>query len=407
MIAFAFIISLYSVAFSLNSDKNWEKVSDDLYKNIHFGGEAVLVREMQDRDITDQKSIDALFEKKASTAILDDKNLNTKASSKFDITIENLSGKISIGMQKIAVDGQNLAIPQSVRYLPCGYEISDDGSLSVFSTEIGFWILDSKGDPVKASLNYFDRKTYAQLSDTFSKYHEGGNIFWNEQIKISPDSSKAAYVSNKDCAESKGQSLFLFDLKRNREAILAKSSNGEEYIMRGWLNSSYMLCEKWSDGPNEFYAVSVNGDKVLLDIETERQPYILDTKDNYMAYLLDGMGGNQIRIEKFDAVDLTLDQVQEMKLNGHSVNLGKFSDDCSYFGTTWSPGYGKEEQYLKLISLSSGEEINIDRLPKGVGGNIITDFSFLNGDKLLINIADATGKMLIESTWIYSLNGGE
>ena len=433
------IISLFSTVFS-GTDENWVKVSDDMYIQLPNSNGTVLIRETQDRDIikiadelTSKYRLDSkdnssiqnplviddvnfefekeaaignLFVQNSEISLLTSGKIQSIPQKKYNVSIENSAGELSIGMQKVVIDGKTISVPQSLRYLPYSYIISDDGGLAILSTETGFWAIDQKGNVVKASDDYYNGESYEQLSIIFAKNHgEVGNIFWNEQIKINPDNSMVSYVSNKDCLDSKGQSLYMYDMSTNVETILVKSGGDDAYINRGWLNSDYILCEKWTDKDDtqEFFAISTAGDKIELGSENSKMLYVLDVKGNYVAYLTDGMGGSQISIFKFNGENLSLEFVQSIELHGHSVNQGKFSDDCSLFGTIWSPSDGKAELHIKVADLSSSKETIIGTLPKGDGISIVTDFSFLKDNNLLINLGDVTDKVTEISTWIYTL----
>ena len=420
---------------------NWTFVSDDLYKVLQIKStEPVLIKYLQDKDYEEffesmvvssdsdvnstrnddpdsftvdnmlpdgrtlsdgwEKALMEMVEKKANVKSLKDNKLNTSELSTFTIEVETSSGPEQYRMSTTLQNNKQVTVPLRMTDLPFQFAISPDGTQSVMGTDAGLWHLKNGGKKaVKISKDTYDNKSYKMLQEEFDGQDK---LYWNEGVIFSPDSTKLAYISNKGSlkTEKKKQSLFIYDLISGKESLVKKGVD-EHYVLDGWLNSEFLLSEKWTDNGIGFYAIDLKGKEIDLKLKGDNI-VLLAVKDNHIAYSPDYQT-NLVIIAEFDGMSMnTLDTIN---LDGRLIISGRFSDGATKFACIFAPSKNDRLRHLSIYDLQKKETRTINQLPmKNNKVNIIRDFYFLEGDQMLVNIGEVDKARINESTWIYTFD---
>jgi Tol biopolymer transport system component len=161
----------------------------------------------------------------------------------------------------------------------------------------GKWeLVDPVYNPVAVDLaetlpipDTYNGKTLKELWDYAYQYYDGGrypegfNIDWAVAPIISPDGKTVAYVSNKNCIEVNGLSVFSLDIKTGKETMLLGSSDKYEYYNAlFWVDNDTLICKKIYQNKN-YILCDLDGSAKTIHLKGN-DPNIVAWNGKYFVY---------------------------------------------------------------------------------------------------------------------------
>jgi len=419
----------------------WKLVSKDAYKLVKTGsGDPVLYRILQDREKTmivsmtsekgemggslkeNWKEIrnELMSSFKSIKKIDMDDNLQSAQEEEFDVPYSDSEGdKVEKFFMVNAGSGKSVIIPMEAEGftsnyyigLGCEFVSSNDKTKYLIASDKGLWMLEGNSkNAVMISKKTFNGKSYEELQAEISlKYADSDGtegLFWNDSPIFSPDGSKIVYITNRDCISTGGQSVWLYDLGTGEEKVLTNSS-GEYYRCIGWLSPNHILCQKYSG--EKVYNIVIEDTGKIIDLSLEgKNVEILGTTYSGLIAYAPYYSSNEIFIDKFDTASSAPSRKYQNKINGTLRSGHSFSDDEAKFAYLFAPGDNDTVQYIGIININEASEMLISELPANKEQRIfINSFSWINSEKLLVNLSTVKEGLEEISTWTYSLKGGQ
>ena len=417
----------------------WKLVDKDAYKLVKTsGGDPVLYRILQDREktmivsITSEKGemggslkenwkeirkefVRSIF-KNIKILGMDD-SLKSVQTEEFDVPYADSEGdKVATFFMVTAGSGKSVIIPMEAEDLPFEFVPSNDKTKYLIATVRGLWMLEGSKKAVMISKKTFNGKSYEELQEEMSLKYAGSDgtevIFWNDIPIFSPDGSKIVYITNRDCISTGGQSVWLYDLETGEEKVLA-SGSGEYYRCIGWLSQNHILCQKYSG--DKVYNIVIEDTGKIIDLNLEGENVenidILDTTYSGLIAYAPYYSSNEIFIDKFDAESSAPSRVYSNKING-TLRIPRdykgFSEDETKFAYVFAPSENDGVQHIGVININEASEIIISELPASKEKRVyMNSFSWINSEKLLVNISTIKEGIEEISTWTYNLERGK
>ena len=257
----------------------------------------------------------------------------------------------------------------------------------------------------------YNGKSYEELKkemdQTFAGAEATGTISWNDNIIFSPDDSKIAYITNRDCSLTGGQSVWMYDFNTGKEKALVVGS-GDYYRCIGWISPNHILCQKYTGDKLYNYVVDDTGKITEIALEGEDVEILGTTCSGLIAYNPDYSSSNEIYIDSFDAQTGSLSRLYSKKIDG-TLRIYKdfegFNDDGSKFACLFVPDENETILHIFVIDINEGSETVISELPVKENRVYISGFNWINNEKLLINISTIKDGKEEISTWVYNLKG--
>lgn len=274
-------------------------------------------------------------------------------------------------------------------------------------TNRGFWLVDFNGNASRLSQDKFNGKTYDELQDELrTKLGDSGALlWWVDNPVFSPDGSKIVYMTNRDCVDSDGSSLWLYDLATGEERPLVKNVNAEHYRAVAWLDDSHVLYAAYYTKEGDGYYISdVAGNRVRLNL-VGRQPYVLGVYPGpQILYTPDFSASREICLVKVDLATNAVEEVYKNTLDGTLREPYSFSPGGSRLAFMYAPDSNNTVQYLVVVNLVSKQETVIKRAPLREGLRAVLDgFTWLDDSRLLIRVTKTVNGISQISSWIYSV----
>jgi len=445
-IAAAIVIALVVVSIGpLSAEEHttpWKLVSKDAHKLAKAGKEdLILFKILQDKDkeeivkITNEYDmIDENSEKDLKEArkeyirsikdikiLKKDDSLKETKKEEFDVNfydhvedmtetffmVDTDSGKKAI----IPMEAEGFASNHFIG-LGCEFAVSNSGEKYLIATTKGLWMLEdgSKDASKVPQETTYNGKSYEELKEEMDKTFAGtdasGTITWNDGIIFSPDDSKIAYITNRDCSLTGGQSVWMYDFNTGKEKALVVGS-GESYRCIGWISPSHILCQKYTADRFYNYVVDITGKITEVALEGEKIDILGVTPSGLIAYSPDE-NSDKIYIDSFDLQSGSLLTLYRKEIDG-TLQMYKdfegFSNDGSKFSCLFAPDENDTILYIFVIDINEGSEAIISEVPVKEERVYMSGFSWINNEKLLINISTIKDGKEEISTWIYNLKG--
>lgn len=347
--------------------------------------------EVQDTLIKDRLTIRTLSETTRS---------NTIDSNELTVNVISMSGVTPLEMRTIQMASATFVIPQNLNDFPAQFSITPDASHSIIATERGLWTINGADTNLqRISTTYStDGQDYDELAELSNQLYGENIIKWNDNLVVSPDSQSIAYLSNRDNVITGGVDIYAMNLNSATEAKLTSSNN--YYTIVGWLNSEYLLCDKYEGDNHQIVAISLDGEETALPIDGFF-PWVYAVKDNMIAFV-PFLDSNEVTIARFNPntksmdIQSTVTMGAETRLRGG--NYG-FSPDCSKFAAIVIPEDNPSGRFMGIYDIVSGEQSAISA-PASIPGAYIHEFSWIDNTNLLVAVGD---KADVLTTWTYML----
>ncbi|WP_029689117.1 PD40 domain-containing protein [Thermoanaerobacter sp. A7A] len=309
---------------------------------------------------------------------------------------------------KLLVDGKTLFLPANPEEESPLFLTPDKDKFWYFTNK-GFWLIDFKGNAKKLSQDKFNGETYDELQEELKAKIGDSNamLWWADNPVFSPDGSKVVYMTNRDCIDSGGSSLWLYDLATGEERLLIKNVKSENYRAVGWLDNSHVLYTVYyTTERNSYYISDISGKHEKVNLEG-KQPYILGIcHASLILYTPDYSASREICLVKVDLATNAVKEVYKKTLDGVLRDPCSLSPDGSSLAFMYSPDSNDTIQYLAVVNLVSKKETLIKRLPLTEGVKLILDgFNWLDDTRLLIRATKVVNGTNQISSWIYNVEG--
>ncbi|NNG68159.1 TolB family protein [Caldanaerobacter subterraneus] len=308
-----------------------------------------------------------------------------------------------VKVAKLFVDGKTVFLSANPEETPLF--ITPEKDKFWYFTKKGFWLIDFNGNAKKLSQDKFNGKTYDELQEELITKTGDSNatLWWSDNPIFSPDGTKVVYMTNRDCIDSGGSSLWLYDLTVGEELPLVKNIKGEHYKAIGWLDSSHILyVVYYTNEKNEYYISDISGRYEKLNLEG-KQPYVLGIyPDLQILYTSDYSASRDICLGKVDLVTKAVKEVYKKTLDGVLRNSCGLNPNGSRLAFMYAPDSNGTLQYLTVVNLANKKEILIKRAPLSEElRTVLNSFEWLDNTRLLIrvtNVVDGTNQI---SSWIF------
>ena len=324
-------------------------------------------------------------------------------AKEFNATIKSIKGKEIVKMKLVESDGSTFVIPNNPDELSSQFIITPDGKNSFLASDLGIWLITDRGSK-KISSDTYDSKSYEELSEQSIKFYDENIVKWNDNIMPNPGSSKLAYISNKHNIDNGHNALFVYDLETSNENLIVESDNAN-YMDVGWLDDNNVLCLKLDKGNMEYVVVGLDGNEVPLSLNGDK-PFVYAVQNNLIAYA-ESLGSEYIHIAKYTGTS-SLEGLQDVEMGWQTrIRVGNhgFSPDNSKFACLYIPKENQDTRYVEIVDFKNNSLINIDSLPGS--SDYILEFSWIDDNTLLVVTDRNTKGITEESTWTYTINGGE
>ena len=308
-------------------------------------------------------------------------------------------GKVtdSFAVAGVTVEQNTLVLPTNFDFNSSTFNVAPSGRGVLYSTDEKMVFVDSTGSAKTVSPLTYAGKSYEDLSKESINLYGENLVFWNGQVKISPNSERVAYVSNK-ADISQPWALFVSDLETGKEKKLSEDSS-MHYFVENWLDESHILCMKTYDDTYQYSIVSTDGKEHSLDFEA-KNPVILGVHNGVVAY---GNSDNDViyfaRIEDSGAMKT----IGKFKLDGTfriRPGIDPFNSDGSKFAYILVPSdnyYGRDIVVVDLKTMTESTNRTVPLATKKAAA--VLEFDWLNDEILLTAvIVNETQRI---STWIY------
>ncbi|WDV47674.1 hypothetical protein PV797_08305 [Clostridiaceae bacterium M8S5] len=325
----------------------------------------------------------------------------------FKATYEEYNRVKTMKFQKF-YNGNTIVIPKDTYSGLSRFTMTPDCKKFFIECRDSLWQINSKTNQLeKISDSTYNGKTYEELDKEAYESNPYNNCYWNENIHTSPDSKKLAYISNKNDVNK--FEIFIFDIETKQEIKISEDKYAENIII-GWLNKNQLLYERYFDnGEKEIVVYNLNGERVKIgQRETDECSMvheIHEIKDNMISYT-NSSDNKTINIIEFDGESRLRAKRKETLDGSIRWRYGKkFNLNNTYFACMYRTNEEDFTTHIAILDLNSNDIIKINELPKEVDKSaFIIEFSWIDDNKLLINIEEKIdGKEKI-STWIYTLN---
>jgi len=286
-----------------------------------------------------------------------------------------------------------------------------DNSSYLLNGTRGLWLLEeSTGSILKISSDTYNGKTFDELNVELQNYYRSKGIegpvilLWNDNPIFSPDSSKIAYITNRDCITG-GNSIWIYDCSTRKEYSLIKNEEGEYYSCDGWLDATHLITRKYFQNDKVSYLiVDINGFSQSLNLEG-KDPYILSVSNQgLITYTPDYSELNEIIVIKINQ-DGSSTELYRRKLDGilRFYDSELINSDSTKIAYLYTPRDNETSQNLVIACLKNNQETIVERTPtKGK----IYNFNWLDSNRLLVHTVIAENGMNVISSWIYNIEGG-
>jgi hypothetical protein len=413
------------------SQSKWTKLGSVNYQLLGTNMEEPLVFEaLQDKDklkIAEAMDKNPGVEKKWLRArpdivpqlkfknITADNNLNESLEAEtFEANFENLGEAIKVKISKMSVNGKNVLIPADPEYsnLPYGLVTSEDNTKGLIPTLQGLWLVDAtKKETKKLTGDVFNGKSYNELTaDLATRLMNSGSegpatVWWNDNPMFNKSGSKIAYGTNRDCVETGGMSLWVYDIETGKEKPILKDNGQNFYKPLAWLDDELILAKRWDNGKPIYLIINTNGQTDVITLEG-RNPELVRIFGDLIAYLPDSSTANKIMVGKIDFKSKTIKTLYEKNVEGliqkwHGFN--PFSPDGSKLAFIYV--VDNQGTYQILVSdLEQKTETLVKKAP--VSEARIQDFNWLDNNRLLVHVMEYGNIPTEISSWVYNLQGG-
>ncbi|MEQ2130681.1 hypothetical protein QTP99_12010 [Caldanaerobacter subterraneus KAk] len=313
--------------------------------------------------------------------------------------IEEETYKVKIA--KLFVDGKTVFLSANPEEKPLF--LTPEKDKFWYFTKKGLWLIDFNGNVKKLSEDKFDGKTYDELQEELiAKTGDNATLWWVDNPVLSPDGTKVVYMTNRDCIDSGGSSLWLYDLTVGEERPLVKNMRGEHYRAVGWLDNSHILYTVYyTNEKNEYYISDISGRYEKLNLEG-KQPYVLGIYPNLqILYTSDYSASRDICLAKVDLATKSVKEVYKKTLDGVLRNSYSLNPDGFRLAFMYAPDSDDTLQYLIVVNLNNKKETLIKRVPLPEGlKTVLSSFDWLDDARLLVRVTKVIdGKNQI-SSWI-------
>lgn len=263
------------------------------------------------------------------------------------------------------------------------------------------WFIDDpvKCIPKKISKDTYEGKSISELLKSISG-RDDRLLYWISNPMFSPDGNKVAFISNRDCLDRQGSSIWINDLTTNNEYALVRSINGEYYNLIGWFDSENVLCVKYDKEGSTYYVIDMKGN--IYGPFLNDKDVVAIYRDGKIAYT--DNSSKKIYVSQYDFNNHDIKSIyDDAEINGEYLikNSFHFSPD----GSALSLAYAADTNgtlYIKIINLNNKKEIILKDSPSGEW--FLFNNDWIDNTRLLVYTENWEKGVREVSTYIYRVD---
>jgi hypothetical protein len=427
LILVAFLLIALAAVPLFATQGGWTYLGDEYYRVV-FDGEAIVYSALQDEDM---RKIGEVVEKNPSVVekwngkrpeiiaptnirYISVKNvLNDVVKSPLIVTYDEFGETKLAELITSSFEGKTILTPADPEYssLPMGLIMSPDRKKYLIPTNSGMWLLENGiNQALKISKDSYKGKNIWQLTEELSSLYPDLDgpfvIWWNEDPKFSPDSSKIAFTTNRDFKRAHGMSVWIYDLATSLERPIVGFEDKEHYLVKGWVGNNHLIIERFYNNDSNFYLVDVSGNLIQLNLEGANPSLLATHSNGFIAYSPDASTYKDLFIAKVDVNNQRLSTLAQIILDGpiliNSITFNPNGTKVAYITSRIDSRF----RSLNIFDLNLLKELNINQKHlKGdlIGGGVAR---WIGDDRLIVYAEKMkSNNMVTISTWVYSLKG--
>jgi hypothetical protein len=404
----------------------WTYLGDEYY-SVVFDGEAIVYNALQEEDM--QKISDEI-EKKPSVVekwqgkrpemiaplnirFITARNvLNDVAKPPFIVTFDEFGETKAAELIANSFEGETILTPADPEYssLPMGLIMSPNKKKYLIPTNSGMWLLENgENQAVKISKDTYKGKNIGQLAENLAALYPDIDgpfiIWWNNDPKFSPDSSKIVFTTNRDFERANGMSVWVYDFATSLERPIVSIVDKEYYLVKGWVGNDHLIVERFNNHLSNYYLVDMAGNLTELNLEGANPSLIATHSNGFIAYSPDASTYKDLYISKVDVNNQGVSTLAEIILDGpiiiNSITFNPSGTKVSYITSRIDSRF----RNLNVFDLNLLKEIDVNQ--RNLKGDLIGGEAarWIGDDRLIVYAEKMKNNMVTISTWIYSLKG--
>jgi len=426
LISVGFLLILLANVPLFATQGGWTYLGDEYY-SVVFDGEAIVYNALQEEDM--QKISDEI-EKKPSVVekwqgkrpemiaplnirFITARNvLNDVAKPPFIVTFDEFGETKAAELIANSFEGETILTPADPEYssLPMGLIMSPNKKKYLIPTNSGMWLLENgENQAVKISKDTYKGKNIGQLAENLAALYPDIDgpfiIWWNNDPKFSPDSSKIVFTTNRDFERANGMSVWVYDFATSLERPIVSIVDKEYYLVKGWVGNDHLIVERFNNHLSNYYLVDMAGNLTELNLEGANPSLIATHSNGFIAYSPDASTYKDLYISKVDVNNQGVSTLAEIILDGpiiiNSITFNPSGTKVSYITSRIDSRF----RNLNVFDLNLLKEIDVNQ--RNLKGDLIGGEAarWIGDDRLIVYAEKMKNNMVTISTWIYSLKG--
>ena len=328
-------------------------------------------------------------------------NQNAKNMS----VVLNAKEGLSLQMERVNSGEATTLVPKAVQDSGLTATTMPDGQKIIATSKDSMWIVSNDGGTVELAVpNVYQGKSYdTMVQESYAIYGEDA-VLWCGQETASPDSTKVAFVSNKNNI-GKGYSLFIYDTKTATESLV-RPANGVFYLIVNWVDEDHILCYKLQNDTNRtFVVIGTDGSEEELQFAIP-DVQMISAKSGLIAYT--NPENNRVYVGKFDGTS-ALSPVFEESVGGVlrlRDGVNEFNSDASKLALVYVPDDNVNSRNVKVFNLTEDSVSNSEKvlLPQSAikAKKSVLEVSWMANDNLMVVAETQNDNQSEYSTWQYA-----
>lgn len=191
--------------------------------------------------------------------------------------------------------------------------------------------------------NVFDGKS--KIDYEYEANTNGTTLFWAEQVAYSPTKHYALFLSNRNCLDTQGMSIFLVDYDTGEESLLVDGSDNNYYSVIGWLSDGEHFVIQVLTGTSQNYQIcNLIGQTQKIDMQYEN-PVIIALRGDVVVFS-DRSDQNTVIHAQLNTDGFVSEQVSYTPANGFLMGECAISPDLKKVAFKVRADYEHSQRYI-------------------------------------------------------------